>query len=540
MYKLLIVDDEIRIRNGIKTMIENGMAMAFQFLFAKTGREGLEIIRSGDIHLVITDIRMPDMDGLDMIEQICETVANPPVFMIISGYDNFQYARKAMKYGVKEYLLKPVGREELLNSLRRSVNYLEQEKRKNEQEIGQIRERIQSRNILKESYLKGLAENGSSSDAQVEKDLASVGIRFTGNFFKAVLIDFKYNSREYYESFDELDLFAVKNIAEELSGEHLERVWTFYSSRNKLVLLINYDEPDKHADDRIRTLHSMIEDNLRKHLNIEVFTTVSCFVSGIKEIKSAFTDVCRCNKNKIIPRREAILFCNSQKAAHEKDDPVQLLYTPAFKNIAGEAELLNQSNVIQRVDRLFVEMDFGRRDISVIEDFYIKFCSYMYYHFVSKSQEFYAYFKAGDNGFPEFDCFWDLSQLCLYLKRYLMGICDFITVLKNGTPSGSIAERMIDYVNKNYDRDINLNTVADHMGKSNSYLSVLFKKETGKNFINFLADVRIQKARELLSRTDMKISDIASHTGYINEKYFFSVFKKHVGVSPQQYRDSAQ
>ncbi|MDF2987096.1 MAG: DNA-binding response regulator [Eubacterium sp.] len=538
MYKLLIVDDEDRIRNGIKSMIENAMPDTFNIMDARDGREGLELIEKENPGLVITDIKMPDMDGLEMLQKVSEAAKykSKPIFLILSGYDNFDYAKRAIKYGVMEYLLKPVRREELIESLQKIIKLIDEESRKQELEIDIKIENNQSRNILKENYLRTLIEKDNIDYQELSEQLSQVGVRFPEKFMTAITVDYKHVYAEFKEGFDELDRFAIRNIVEELMGYYFSSYQVFFDSMKRLVMLIN-SESIEYLSEIVSKVHGNMQDNLKKYLNTQIFVAVGGPATDTQGTRLSYYNAVKALNNKVLGNIGTIYFCNEVKPARTYEN-TGFYCTVLFERLTGEVELCNKSNIINLIDEYFAKMDFRSRDISVLEDFYSKFCTYFYRVFVNKSQEFHTFFEVKDNSFNEFQQFWSINQLNIYLKRYLIKICDFITGLKSGSPSRKIIERVIEYVNENYYREINLNTIADHFDKNNSYLSVLFKKETGKNFIDYLIHVRIQKAKNLLEQTGLKIPEIARNVGYPNEKYFFMAFKKVVGKSPQQYRDS--
>lgn len=538
MYKLLIVDDEDRIRNGIKSMIENAMPDTFNIMDARDGREGLELIKKENPRLVITDIKMPDMDGLEMLQKFSEAAEYKPrpLFLILSGYDNFDYAKRAIKYGVKEYLLKPVRREELVESLQKTIKLIDEESRKQELEIDIKIENNQSRNILKENYLRTLIEKDNIDYPELSEQLSLVGVQLQEKLMTVITVDYKHVYAEFKKGFDELDRFAVRNIVEELMGVYFLSYQVFFDSMKRLVILIN-GESMEYISEIVSKVHRNMQDNLKKYLSIQIFTSVGETVTDFQDIRLSYNNAVKALNHKIFGNVDAIYSCNGVKPARSSDN-TGFYCSVLFERLTGEVELCNKSNIINLIDEYFTKMEFESRDISVLEDFYSKFCTYFYRVFVNKSQEFHTFFEGKDNSFKEFQQFWSINQLNIYLKRYLIKICDFIAGLKSGSPSRKIIERVIEYVNENYYRDINLNTIADHFDKNNSYLSVLFKKETGKNFIDYLIHVRIKKAKNLLEQTGLKIPEIARKVGYPNEKYFFMAFKKVVGKSPQQYRDS--
>ncbi len=538
MYKLLIVDDEDRIRNGIKSMIENAFPGTFNLMDARDGREGLELIKKENPRLVITDIKMPDMDGLEMLQKVPEAAEYKyrPLFLILSGYDNFDYAKRAIKYGVREYLLKPVRREELVESLEKTIKLIEEESRKQQLEIDIKIENNQSRNILKDNYLRTLIEKENIDYQELSEQLSQVGVQFSEKFMTVITLDYKHINAEYKEGFDELDRFAIRNIVEELMGCYFSSYQVLFDSTKRLVILLN-SESVEYLSENVSKVHNNMKNNLKKYLNTQIFTAVGENVTGIQGTRLSYNKSVKALNNKILGNNDSIYYCNGAKIAISSEN-TGFYNTVLFERLTGEVELCNKSNIINLLDEYFTKMDFESRDISVLEDFYSKFCTYFYRVFVNKSQEFHTFFEGKDNSFKEFQQFWSINQLNIYLKRYLIKICDFIAGLKSGSPSRKIIERVIEYVNENYYKDINLNTIADHFDKNNSYLSVLFKKETGKNFIDYLIHVRIQKAKNLLEQTGLKIPEIARKVGYPNEKYFFMAFKKVVGKSPQQYRDS--
>lgn len=191
MFKVLLADDEDAIRMGLKTIISR---MGFEFseiVEASNGREAIHILESFEADIIITDIRMPHVDGLELIEWVTANKKVMPAFIILSGYDDFSYAKKAIQYGVKEYLLKPVSKEEIARVLGNITQQLLGEKQRNE---AALLRNIQSREgleLLKEKHLNALIRLRlpDQDEETALKQLSRLGVDFKYHLFRVLVIE---------------------------------------------------------------------------------------------------------------------------------------------------------------------------------------------------------------------------------------------------------------------------------------------------------------------------------------------------------------
>ena len=515
MMKVFLVDDEIAIRENLRNSFpweEKGYQLVGE---APDGEMALPMLRDLNADILLTDIRMPFMDGMKLCEEVQRTM--PWVERIIlSGYDDFAYAQKAISLGVKEYLLKPVTAAELEAALNRVSRQIE-EKRRDRENLTALRERLFSGNqFLRDKLLASLFtdEGDREDDEALLGQMRGLGINLMAGCYAVIDIAFtaegeqRLACRNALASLAEMSgggvhvCSAPKGARALVLGDNPEdteeRAYSFASSAIHLPEMQKAEGTLISMGETVKDFHE-IRQSMRsarhiRHLQTAEGNTERIIVSG-NEISGRRTPL---SETELSPLYERL-----QYASEEEVEPILTEYTrsldPAlalgYLRVAG---LLTARRIIQEGEGIPRE---------VLSD-----------ELVDEAMH-----TEGEEGF-----------------RLLAELLRSAIVFRNRNRAGygdPTISRARAYLSQHYaDPNLMLQDVAGEVHLSQSHFSTVFAQETGLTFTQYLTALRIGKARELLEATEMRSSQIAQEVGYNDSHYFSYLFKKTTGMTPSEYR----
>ncbi|MNH94759.1 putative response regulatory protein [compost metagenome] len=515
MIKVVIVDDEPKLRQGLQTLIPWESLGFTVVAAASNGKEALKAIEEKTPEVVIADIRMPVMDGLQLIQHL-RSARQPLHCIILSGYADFEYAKQAIKYGVAGYLLKPVNISEMSASLKLVRERIEEERLRGG--TGQ------PEGINRDLYLHSLlvpqekTEDPSRLRGRIEK------MDLLWGSYEVIVIFPRVSDADLPETLNQLSAGLKQAIEERNMG-----AVTIISPYVILLLNAPLRGPQRreHLYGGIRNIAG----------DIRFIAATGGAVAGPEHICSSYLKAREAAKLAFFSGKDRLLepepACipspespRQPGASYEgtlEDLIFRLYYSLEAGNKAMVLPLLNEAAA------LFFKS--GQDEKSVKQSFF--FLSNAIIHKLAaasridlKETETVSRFL---NGIYQHDY---LSDLLGETHRFLLEFAE------DSGPKGKEQEikKMIDFIHRHYAEDLRLSTLAGLLSYSTPYLGQLFKNKTGEYFNTYLDKVRIQKAKELLAQ-GMKVYEAAELVGYTSVNYFFSKFKKYEGRSPSDYKN---
>lgn len=539
MYKVILVDDEEEVRNGILKKIdwkEYGFEIAGQ---AENGKDALDLTEKVIPDVVITDIKMPFMDGIQLSEQIRKKFPSAKI-IILTGFDQFEYAQKAIKLDVSEYVLKPVSSKELISVLIKVKNKIDDEiaQRDNVQVLKE--HYIKSIPILREKFLASLIQNKLNKN-EIQTKARNFGINFEGENYlvSALCIDLNnnYHSEVNCESGlidDELLNFAVFNIAEEIVNKYKLGIIFRYNEYIIVISSSKEDNGEKLTSQTIAILEE-IKMYVEKYLKVAIN-------AGVGDIYNNISDVSISYKNAISALDYRTVIGNNKPICISDVEPVQ-------SNKAVFDELKEQSLVsalkVGTVKEIKAVLD------SIFEEFINTKTTYKDYQIylleilttILKVARALAIntndiFDLNYNFVTEMYCFKEIEDVKHWFTGTCIKISEYISKRRQDTCNSLINEAKDFIQNKYFESDMNIDKVCKHLHISPNYFSTIFKKETKLTFTNYLTQIRMEAAKELLRTTNLKTFEIADKIGYTEPNYFSYCFKKSFNISPSEFRNS--
>jgi len=499
MYRVLVADDEKIGRHGVQFLLKQ-MDVDFDIVEAKHGKEALEYISNQSFDMLLTDIKMPFLDGIQLIKEAIKLQPHLKI-AIFSGYSDFEYAKEALSLGVMEYILKPVNPEEFKTIIDKIIKQVDDIKEK-------VVEEYNNYEIIKEHILFNLVSG--NSDNQIEKKLKNKDISFK-EYKRMMLIEFADN---FFEDADIIlnDLKATIHIAFDYLNLNLQQSLLFFEEKNY---------------DRLKTISKEI------YYMIQVKYNQKCYIGVSKELTT----------NQEIKDKADILENLLENRYFHPD-------THFFSEEDSLEVTLQSSQDIEELTKK-VKQSIKMKDIEGIKKHFNDF-----YSFYNSQNEFSNdYVKFMFSGMIK-DVYQALSgidekKLDQLIVRFYRAsdytsivnvMNEFIVLLeeefkRTDTLTHKEIETVIRYIYQNYSLDLGIDLLADLVCLAPSYLSYIFKKETQENLSKFIKRVRMEKAKEMLENTHEKIVSISVAVGYQNVSYFCQSFREYYGISPQKYRN---
>ncbi|MFH5186841.1 response regulator [Paenibacillus sp. TAB 01] len=530
MWRVLIIDDDFQVLEGMKKSIPWERLEAEWVGEAMDGEEGLRVIRETSPDIVITDIYMPVMNGLEMIEQLKQDGFQGEI-VILSGYSDFQYARQALRLQVSDYLSKPVTMEELGEVLERVIRELEtKELEKLEQE--QTRNRLMMYEpFVQKEWLKSVV-TGTLDRTMAEAHLLGpadsiwlkhkhlvMGIELTGTdgVSNLTLTDWS------------LFRFALANIICEV----LEEDWPasefieLHSHHAAIVFHIPIDQPDKEAAASIRRIGERIAECTRTYLKLSMRTGLGGVTADWKELsdstEQAFLDLLQ----------QTLAEEPAGRGLEAAESPFQIRPIKFYQELAEAIVYAKEEATLQIVGDYLEQL---RRMPSVTPAYLQYLCSELWTILA------YSLYSTGivlDDLFPDQPVSQQIAkvhtveELGAWLEHKIHGIASHRGWNEHSKHKEAI-DFMIHYAHEHYAEEIGLEDLSKQLYLSRNYLNRMFKKATGETFTNYLIRVRMEKAKALLAEGKHMIYEIAEKVGYKNVAYFSSIFKKHYGSNPSE------
>lgn len=502
MYKLLIVDDERNIRLGIRAMISREFPESFTFMLASNGEEALTLLKNEQIDIMFTDIKMPTMDGIALVQEIQKLDRKPEVVMI-SGYDDFEYAKEAIKYRVKDYLLKPINRDELKNTVNQVLNELITDKQ-NQFDFDEY-----TSNQLNYIFL-----NPKISEDEIEAIAAKLPIALFGDGYYVGALTCLTSDAEDQASW-------VKGILTNYCNEPPQNTLCFHDKDGNVVMITTEDS---------------VFTKLINHLPLR---NVSIGVSGkensIRKIKTAYEQAIFSLKSHfILPGRSMIWYEEVSNHFIGDVQPPPIDELKKISNMIGTNR--DQEIRIHLLEVLNIDVisAYGLKYMEALHDAINRIIlDEAFKRLGEESIEILKrYDKVGDIYHFErfYDYFYELENLILLLHEYSKQ-------LKLVYSEQKYMEKAIKYIHENYNKDLNLAVVSNYVSLNYSYFSHMFKVYTGQNFVDYLKKIRIEQAKILLKNLELKIFEVGTIVGYKNPKRFTKVFRELEGISPKEYQE---
>lgn len=526
MLRIVIVDDEQIVLDGIKTVLESANKDWHVVGTAMNGVQGLNEIRCQKPDVVITDIKMPDMDGLEMSKLLKEEFPDIVVF-VFSGYAEFNLAQKAIDLGVYNYLLKPINYEEIYTALEKAQEFIEERRRFRLEHEEQIKKLKTSIPILKEKLLFDLIHGTTSTNDGVFYKLKYLNLSIKNTLFAVLKIDdFELITKDYSIEDKYLLLFAVRNITEEICSQYSKEFFVLNDSDDSICIIMNNQKNDKSF---IMALCEDIRENIHTHLRETVSIGIGRFVERLEELQLAYSDG--------LMAIQGSLFKSKNVTVHIEE--ILESIPPASYSIAMEKSIINavKSGDYQLTLK---EFDIIAKHLNTSSLEYIKRVCYEIY--VSLNRSLYeSGINTEDILRDKYDIFSKLSN-CTYTKEVFILVSNVFKLLAENVSNQKQSHRtkivgaVIKYMEENFSNNISLKEASEKVYLNINYLSEIFKAEIGENFTEYLKKLRVRKAINLLSRLDLKIYQISEMVGYSDPKHFSQVFKEITGVSPKDYK----
>lgn len=517
-YKVFFVEDEAITREGIRDNVD-WQANGFEFCGeASDGEMALPLLRAAQPDVLITDIKMPFMDGLQLSKIIRERMPWVKI-IILSGHDEFEYAQQAIKLGVTDYLLKPITVQNLQNALQKLTVQLDQEKKERE-ELRKLQEQAEeNRATLRERLLFKLIV-GAVSPTEAVENSQMLGLNLIARYYLVAILKIELDDRTEQYAHDEYQ--QIQNVVVGLIEKDpdifvLKRDW------GDLVLIFKGNTPEYLEEGR-----DVLLDGIRQ----EVGKTRYKLTIGMGTTKNRIADICQ---------------SFVEALAHIQNSP----------DGTGLNQSLEQTELL-KVDRLAVENylhsgvregfdDFFNAHLLPLSETALRSNLIKNYIFVDVVLAVARLVNnlGGDaeKVIPELNSIEMIMsniKTIEQLREQVYKIVSTALAYRDSRPRGQYKDLIREakaYMESHYtDPELSLNVVAARANLSASHFSVVFSQETGQNFKEYLTEIRINKAKELLRMTALRSADIAHQVGYNDPHYFSSVFKKHTGCSPIEFR----
>lgn len=538
--RILIVDDELIIREGIGRKIERLIPNAIVIGKAQDAIEGLEIFKATRPDVIITDIRMPEIDGLQFICNVKE-IDSSIKFIVISGFQDFEFARSALRLGVEDYLLKPIDNNQLIEIFKKLEKQFKDENKKEEQ-ISKLKNNASTGiHFLKNKYLTDLLDQNDTLDnSHILKNLNLLGVNFLYNNFSVINITVSsFENMILFPDKEDISLakFAIRNIGDEIFS-NLGSVTSFELLRDEhqLIFIVNYDVNDN--TEHFRDIDKLCEKvlySVNKFLKINVTIGVGNSYIGITALSNSYLEAYTAVTQKFVLGDNRVInskdILNINKTVYFLPEDNRILLVNYIKE--G-----NSKRAIEIIEKVFESITNINTSYSNIKILYIDL--FMLFTKTVKEVGGSCDNIFSNNIFSEshMSQYLTLKELLACIKDSVLLICGYINDLRK-SHGRKVIEEIKDYINNYYYSDVNLNDLSTKYCLNSNYLSQLFKNETGETFLNFLTTVRMLKAKELLLDTDLKSYKISEMVGYNNPRYFSEVFQKNFNCTPTEFRENS-
>lgn len=534
--KVFLVEDEMVIRRGIKNSIDwekEGYIFCGE---ASDGELAYPMIIKEKPDILITDIRMPFMDGLELCKLVKEELPNIKI-LILSGYDEFDYAKEAIRLGVTEYLLKPISSGKLLEALNGVSESIRREKEDKDLVRKYMEEMRENTEHEKQKFFEQMIA-GNLSMADALETGKKYEMNLSAGMYNLLLFRFTLGKENRKSG----ELLGEAEYAIEKLTERLEYVFEFQRDVEGWAFLLMADNEEQMSE-RVKELSKDLEEIMKNYSTITYFGGIGQPVARLRELEESFREAERALAARFTMELNRIISVEDIRMAQNVDtlDDIEITSFGEIEKTRTMLEKFLNNGAEDEIDE-FVDVyinELPEENLKsvlmrqyIIMDAYIVMMS-----FCEKIEgiegEMQAQSEELKNSMKTIQTLEEIKNYIRMLLKKIIGVRDTI----RGRRYSDIIEIAKDQIRKTYMSDeISLNTIAAEVGMSPSYFSSIFSKEMGKTFVEYLTEIRMDRAKELLMCSSMKTSEIGYEVGYKDPHYFSYIFKKTQNCTPKEFR----
>lgn len=534
--KVFLVEDEMVIRRGIKNSIDwekEGYIFCGE---ASDGELAYPMIIKEKPDILITDIRMPFMDGLELCKLVKKELPNIKI-LILSGYDEFDYAKEAIRLGVTEYLLKPISSGKLLEALNGVSESIRREKEDKDLVRKYMEEMRENTEHEKQKFFEQMIA-GNLSMADALETGKKYEMSLSAGMYNLLLFRFTLGEENRKSG----ELLGEAEYAIEKLTERLEYVFEFQRGVEGWAFLLMADNEEQMSE-RVKELSKDLEEIMKNYSTIAYFGGIGQPVARLRELEESFREAERALAARFTMELNRIISVEDIRMAQNVDtlDDIEITSFGEIEKTRTMLEKFLNNGAEDEIDE-FVDVyinELPEENLKsvlmrqyIIMDAYIVMMS-----FCEKIEgiegEMQAQSEELKNSMKTSQTLEEIKNYIRMLLKKIIGVRDTIS----GRRYSDIIEIAKDQIRKTYMSDeISLNTIAAEVGMSPSYFSSIFSKEMGKTFVEYLTEIRMDRAKELLMCSSMKTSEIGYEVGYKDPHYFSYIFKKTQNCTPKEFR----
>ncbi|MCM3633931.1 response regulator transcription factor [Paenibacillus camelliae] len=544
MINVIIIDDEEPLREAIKILgqwEELGVSHIYE---ANNGKAALELLAQHSIDIALIDMKMPEMNGKQLLQEL-ERKYPRLLTIVISGYDDFEYTKQAIRSRVVDYLLKPINRQELNQSLRKAVDLMEARRKEEEESIHQNITLNMSLPKLKEKLYLSLIDR--SYTRYYNEDLVKlIGADQPNQLLAAVsiyMLNMKQLAKRRFKEDIDLLHFAVTNIVHDITSSYFQSFSFANPKRERDIITILTFEGSYREDMLYKLYHQMnkLSTTLRELFQLEVVIGIGSPVHNIQELTVSFDQAKRAVMKYDLKREY------NSGAVMKSDDALEG-NTSDYQSVLTRLNQLKQASEAGRAMQSFYQYLAGQ--LEKAEQFTLgqseKLLEEMIIMFNDVAMEFGVASSKLPIGADEplrvlgiDGDYSNTEQLGSILQQLVQGYKEMIDQEQQQDTSFKIQD-IKKYIDQYYYEDIKVTMFAEKYYLSREYLMKLFKQQYGRGIHEYVQHVRMEKAKELLADEQLKVQEISDMLGYKDNNYFSKAFRNRFNMTPSEYRQSLE
>jgi two-component system, response regulator YesN len=523
--KAILADDEPNILRNLQVVIPWDELEIDIVGTAKNGIEALELASLHNPDLVMSDIRMPQMDGITFVEKLRQ-INESCIVLMVTGYQDFEYARSLMRFGVSDYMLKPINYEELENKIRNLAEHI-RAKKQSKLEEEQIWGKMKS--LAYEKILYDVLMNYTEITPSTLLPIDEMDLENLTYFFAMIDVDeYSHRSLQWTEEERKLWNFAVRNVLQDsLVGKNL-KFKVLQMREGEWCLLIQFEAVEEQC-----TPHSMQQ--LAEQLQNDVLRTVKFDTSvglypeavGIRKLSGVYKKLQRLMQFRLGKQQSVLIYKDSKEPS---DTHITLWYL-VEEIVTGLKQLkrVKTENALERLKSLLE----GPPNSSFARAY--QMLHFLILHLLRELREMNSI-----NSHEE-EKVWLKLDKSESIQHLLQVMVQLVSLGLEGTNKKKNSELLMaeakEYIRTHYSMDFGIEDIASALGISSSYFSLLFKQQFGETFVEYVTKHRMELAKSMLLLSDKSITDIGKSVGYTERRYFTKVFQKFTGEIPSEFRD---